>query len=296
MNLKKELLALSYGNLTYNKCWKYLSLRETQLIEHFDDFIQLVAEQADFLQLKQSQMNKIESLADGRLLEAWSKTSIGIGERAYPSLWYQLPQPPLLFFYQGALDLLNQPLITIVGTRQVSEYGVKACQEIVEAVIDQGWICVSGLAKGVDAVVHRACLAKQDKSTIAIVPTGLDQVYPNSHKDLQQALGQRHLLISEYLPNQTARKHHFIMRNRLLAGISPVTIIIEAAHKSGSLITANYALQANREIFALPGRITDTQALGCNQLIEAGARPIVSIEGLINDIQELFQYQKYTCP
>lgn len=216
-----------------------------------------------------------------------------IGDSIYPKLWLEIEQPPLLIYFQGHLELLTKPCISIIGTRRMTDYGRYVTEEIVKACTRQNWVCVSGLAKGVDTCVHQTSITSGSATTIAILPNGLNHYYPRENTSLQQKLAQNQLVLSEYPMDQGVRKHQFILRNRLVAGLSPVTILIESAKRSGSLITANYALQFNREVRVVPGRMTDPYSSGCNDLIEAGAQIISSIPSLIKDIQELFHLQKY---
>ncbi|MBR7927298.1 DNA-processing protein DprA [Aerococcaceae bacterium zg-ZUI334] len=214
--------------------------------------------------------------------------AIVFGDTTYPKRWYHIPQPPLVIFYEGNLSLLSKFPVSIVGSRKITSYGKKVTQNLVEAFTREGWVSVSGMAKGIDTVVHQSAMnGGMQQSTIAIIATGLDRCYPREHTNLQLQLGQQHLVLSEFLPNSPALKHHFIMRNRLVAGISSAICVMQAARKSGSLITANYALQFNREIYALPGRIDDVQSAGCNDLIMAGATPILSIEETVQSIKTL---------
>lgn len=219
--------------------------------------------------------------------------SIMIGEYHYPMLWYHTAQPPILVFYRGDIELLREPKVSVIGTRQITTYGKLVTREIIEALSKEAWVSVSGLALGVDASVHEYSLEHLNGRSIAIIPCGLDYYYPRANKYIQKRMEQQDLILSEYLPNIKPMKHHFVLRNRLVAGLSKATIVIEAAQKSGSLITANYALQYNREVFAVPGRITDEQSRGCNDLIQIGATPILDIPSMIDELRGIFQMQGY---
>lgn len=296
LNLKKELILLQVCQCSYKTRQGYLywrlkqqgdqTLTLSQFIQSLDQFFPSSSQRSECIK-------RIIHFSSHPLLVQWHDQAIMMGEPRYPLLWYEISQPPLLVFWRGALALLKSPLVSIVGTRKMTAYGQLICQKLVQAIIDQGWLCVSGLALGVDACVHQTAMNYCDRSTLAIIPSGWDKIYPKVHQGLLDQLMAKHLVLSEFLPNTPARKHQFIMRNRLLAGIAPVTIVVEAAKHSGSLITANFALQANREILALPGRITDSQSAGCNQLIEAGATPILSINATMDFLQDFFDRQDY---
>lgn len=212
-----------------------------------------------------------------------------IGDACYPLNWLELAQPPILIFFEGDLGCLKKPCISVVGTRDISPYGREIVQQLVTEFADQNWVSVSGLAKGVDTAVHLAASQRRPASTIAILANGFDYTYPHENVNLQAEMSMTQLLLSEYLPSEKARRHQFVMRNRLVAGLSFVTVVIEAAKRSGSLITANYALQNNRELYVLPGRITDAPSYGCNSLIQHGAIPIVSVAECVADLRELFR-------
>ncbi|MGO3212929.1 MAG: DNA-processing protein DprA, partial [Ruoffia tabacinasalis] len=193
----------------------------------------------------------------------------------------------------GDIGLIREPKVSVIGTRQMTTYGKTVTREIINALSKETWVSVSGLALGVDASVHEYNLEHPNGRSIAIIPCGLDYYYPRANKYIQKRMEQQDLILSEYMPNIKPMKHHFVLRNRLVAGISKATIVIEAAQRSGSLITANYALQYNREVFAVPGRITDDQSRGCNDLIQIGATPVLDIPSMIDELKEIFQMQGY---
>lgn len=297
LTIKKQLILLADKGATYALTWKYfqyflkhyqvgdtLSLAECQLL--YNETI------ATTPYLKDKHLNLTNYDLSTGLLERLDAQSFMIGDLIYPDLWFQLPQPPLVIYYEGHLKCLDQPLVSIVGTRQISYYGSEMTSQIATAIASQGWGCVSGLALGVDKVAHEAAASIRHRSTIGIIATGTDYYYPKANTYLQQQMAVHHLLLSEYPPHTRAQRHHFVMRNRLVAGLSSATLVIEAAYKSGSLITANYALQNNREIFALPGRITDRHSEGCNDLIQHGATPIITIPQTIEQLKQLFAYQQ----
>ncbi len=219
-------------------------------------------------------------------LSILAKQAIMIGEANYPTNWLHIPQPPLVVFYCGNSSLLNLPLVSIIGTRNITEYGRQMTAQLVKALSQNKIGIVSGLAMGADQIAHETAIKNEGK-TIGIIPNGFNYYYPKKNMSLQKKMMQEQLIVSEYLPTQNVRKHQFIMRNRLVAGLTPITLVIEAAQKSGSLITANYAIQFNRELFVLPGQINHSQSQGCNQLIYHGATPIISVAQAVLDIAEI---------
>ncbi|WP_124057359.1 DNA-processing protein DprA [Vaginisenegalia massiliensis] len=208
----------------------------------------------------------------------------------YPWAWRHLPDPPMILYYRGRLELLSAPCLSIVGTRNVTPYGQQMAHRISVFCQEHQWVCVSGMAKGVDQVVHSSALAYQIPYTIGIIACGLNKVYPRQHGNLQKSLGRHALLLSEYADDQGIQKFHFIARNRLVAGLSPITLVIEAAKNSGSLITAQFALQYNRQVYALPGRVTDPYSYGPNRLIADGACPFESFDRFEDEIKRIFAH------
>ncbi|MGQ5709031.1 DNA-processing protein DprA [Lactobacillus sp. PSON] len=192
----------------------------------------------------------------------------------YPEKLRQIYQPPLILFARGDVSLMQKNIITIVGARAATVYSQNVITELTPKLIKQGYVVASGLAKGVDKMAHEASLANNGK-TIAVIGNGLNHYYPAENQNLQNEIIESGLLLSEYLPDTPPRPFRFPERNRILAGLSQSVIVTEAREQSGSLITANLALQENRDVYAVPGPITSNLSKGPNKLIEAGATPIV---------------------
>ncbi|BDI01833.1 DNA-processing protein DprA [Ligilactobacillus murinus] len=205
-------------------------------------------------------------------------------DKRYPSQLQEIYSPPVVLFYQGDLELLDsKKLLGVVGARQCSSYALQALTQLLPNVIQQKLILVSGLAKGVDGLSHQLALKHHGK-TIAVIGNGLDISYPSCNRALQTQIAHAGLLLSEYPLESRPLKYHFPLRNRIIAGLCQTVLVVEARHHSGSLITANLALQENRNVLALPGRINDIYSTGCNELIAAGAKPVLNS----NDILEEF--------
>lgn len=204
-------------------------------------------------------------------------------DEQYPEYLRQIYNPPVLLFYQGDLSLLEQRLLAVVGSRKSSVYGDTVLDRLLPELIKNDIVTVSGLAKGIDCAVHQKTMRENGK-TVAVVGTGLDRVYPYEHKELQEKIGKDHLLLSEYPLGAKPLRHHFPMRNRIIAGLSLGTLVIEAKYRSGSLITANLALQEGREVFAVPGDITNPGVEGTNDLILHGAKCVLSAAHILEEI------------
>ena len=196
----------------------------------------------------------------------------------YPKNWLQLADPPLIIYAKGDLTVLNKASFAVVGTRQISPYGIQVTKLITQALAKR-FVIVSGLAKGVDRQAHLSCLLSK-QATIAICACGLDQCYPSQNKDLFKQIEKNGCIVSEYPLLMQPLKHHFIARNRLIAGIAQAVFIPEAGQKSGSLVTAQQALDLGKDIYVAPGSIFSAQSKGCINLIRDGA---ICINGA-NDI------------
>lgn len=204
---------------------------------------------------------------------------ISFFDQVYPQKLREIYRPPLILFAQGNLKLLQENVITIVGSRQATDYSQLVLNKIVPQLVKSNFVIASGLAMGVDVMAHSATLNNGGK-TIAVIGNGLNHFYPERNSQIQRQIINEGLVLSEYLPDTPPRPFRFPERNRILAGIADSVIVTEAKEKSGSLITANIALQENRNIYAVPGPINSQLSTGPNKLIEAGATPITDFSSL----------------
>ncbi|MBC2120714.1 DNA-processing protein DprA [Listeria marthii] len=212
-------------------------------------------------------------------------TLVWILDDHYPALLREIYEAPPILFCKGNIDLLQKQAIAIVGTRQMSEYGRKACRKIASELSEHQLTIVSGMAIGIDTTAHKAALQK-DGATIAVLGSGVNNIYPLKNQLLANDIARDGLLLSEYLPDEEARRWKFPERNRIISGLSIGTVIIEAAERSGSLITADMALEQNRQVFAVPGNIFIDTWKGTNYLIQEGAKLVMNAN---NIIEEFFQ-------
>ena len=215
-----------------------------------------------------------------------SRAVIPLGDPRYPKALLDTADPPLLLYAQGRVDLLHAEAIAIVGSRNPTPQGALNAREFAQALGEAGWVVVSGLALGIDGAAHEGALAAT-AGTIAVVGTGLDRVYPKRHLDLAHRITREGLMLSEYALGTPALEAHFPQRNRLIAGLSRGTLVVEAALKSGSLITARMALEAGREVFAIPGSIHSPQSRGCHALIKQGAKLVESAADVQDELPAL---------
>jgi DNA processing protein len=205
-------------------------------------------------------------------------TSVNVPERLR-----NIPQPPKTIFVLGhdVKELLDRPSVTIVGSRKVSTYGKIVAEKLAGELASAGILIISGLAIGVDSLAHKAAL-ESGGLTLAVLPTSLDKIYPPSHYGLATQIIQKGgALLSEYPPGTVPNKGNFIERNRIASGLADALLVTEAAERSGSLHTANFALEQGRPVLAVPGNITSPTSVGTNNLIKAGATPVTSVQDVL---------------
>lgn len=188
-------------------------------------------------------------------------------DEKYPDRLKHCIDGPVLLFSAGNINFKNQKIISIVGTRQITSYGTEFCRKLIEDLAPLNPIIVSGFAYGVDIVAHQLAM-EQGLQTIGVLAHGLNQIYPKPHKKFVAKMEQNGGFLTEFWSQTNPDKENFVRRNRIVAGMSEATIVIESAEKGGSLITANMANDYNRDVFAVPGRITDKYSQGCNNLIK----------------------------
>lgn len=188
-------------------------------------------------------------------------------DEKYPDRLKHCIDGPILLFTSGTIDFKNRKVISIVGTREITSYGTEFCKKFIEDLAPLNPIIVSGFAYGVDIVAHKIAM-DLGLQTIGVVAHGLNQVYPKVHKKYVAKMEQNGGFMTEFWSNSNPEKENFVKRNRIVAGISEATIVIESAEKGGSLITANLANDYNRDVFAVPGRTSDKFSQGCNNLIK----------------------------
>ncbi len=208
-----------------------------------------------------------------------------LGDPLYPPLLLATADPPLLLYVQGDPGWLSKPTVAIVGSRRASAQGLDTARAFGKALGEQGWVVASGLAEGIDGAAHEGALMAAGAGTVAVVGTGLDRVYPPAHRDLARRIAARGALVSEFAPGVPALPEHFPLRNRIIAGLAQGTLVVEAALRSGSLITARMALEAGREVFAVPGSIHSPHAKGCHALIKQGAKLVESAADVTEELR-----------
>ncbi len=222
--------------------------------------------------------------------EIWQRAArhriISHGDEDFPQLLSEIPGPPKLLYVDGDPEILHLPALAIVGSRNPSKGGERNAFEFARHLTSVGFTIVSGLAQGIDTAAHRGALAAGGK-TIAFLGHGIDRIYPASNKDLAEEIAANGALVSEFPLGTHPGKENFPQRNRLISGLSLGTLVVEAARRSGSLITARLAAEQGREVFALPGSIHNPLARGCHELIRQGAKLVETSDDIVNELAPL---------
>jgi DNA processing protein len=250
----------------------------------------LLREPADLAALVQTTWQWLHGPAG----EGTARRILTLADSAYPSALLATDDPPLLLHAMGMAEVLTQDqpftslrCIALVGSRAPTAQGLQHAHQFGRALREAGCCIVSGLALGIDAAAHEGALADAPShtlATIAVVGTGLDRVYPARHHTLAQRIARQGLLLSEFPLGTAALAHHFPKRNRIIAGLSQGTLVVEAALKSGSLITARLAAEQGREVFAIPGSIHAPQVRGCHALIRQGATLVETVHDILQEL------------
>lgn len=279
-----------------------------QLIEHFGSAINAIQQSSEQLKhllkpaaldaLTAYQQDPINSplaqhlAADLAYIDSQPNLHcIDIEHSDYPELLRHIPKPPPILFVRGNLGCLSLPQIAIVGSRHPSAGGNENAERFAHYLAERGFAITSGLALGVDAAAHRGALNAGGK-TLAVMGTGIDLIYPSRHRQLaQQIIDSGGALISEFPLGTASHAANFPQRNRIISGLSGGTLVVEAAVQSGSLITAAYALQHNREVFAIPGSIHNPLARGCHQLIRQGATLVETAQDILNQLDGMLSFK-----
>ena len=208
-------------------------------------------------------------------------------DSAFPELLREIHDPPQALYLRGAgdPDVLARPAVAIVGARACSSYGSQVARMLGRELAGAGLVVISGMARGIDGEAHRGAL-EAGGITVAVLGCGIDRDYPAAHCGLARRIGEQGLIVSEYEPGVEPAPWRFPARNRIIAGLAAVTVIVEARERSGALITADFALEDGREVFAVPGEITGSLAAGTNRLLRQGAAPLTSA----GDVLELLGF------
>lgn len=228
-----------------------------------------------------------------RLLEAYESHDIRIvcwNEPLYPQKLKHISNPPYVLYYRGDLGITDQPCLAIVGSRAATLYGKTTAQKLARELAAAGMVIVSGLARGIDSEAHRGAL--ESGRTIAVLGSGPNVIYPSENRGLYQDIIASGAVISEFPLHTAPEPHNFPLRNRIISGLSKGVLVIEAKEKSGALITADFALEQGKDVFALPGPINSKTSAGPNNLIKQGAKLITGIEDVLEEYYDINRTQR----
>lgn len=263
------------------------------LLEHFDDAenifkasLKKLSSVENIGEVKARCIKSFEDFSQAEeeieFIEKYKIQPLFITDKNYPQRLLNCYDPPTLLYYRGCADLNASKIISIIGTRNHTDYGKQVTEKLVADLAEQNVLIVSGLAFGIDAIAHKAAL-QNNLPTIGVLAHGLDTIYPQQHKSLAKAMLQSGGLLTELRSKTKPDKHNFPKRNRIVAGMADATIVVETAIKGGSMITAHLANNYNKDVFAFPGKTTDSKSAGCNYLIKQNCA------ALLTDAEQLIE-------
>lgn len=266
------------------------------IIAHFDDPGQIYKidaydlskipflTNADMAAIQEAKKNKLLD----RELDLITQNKIHVidcTEEIYPALLKEIPFPPIVLYVKGDISVLNKLSFAVVGTRIPTAYGLTMAADFSQKLATSGFVIVSGLARGIDTVVHQAAI--QNGKTVAVLGSGLLHIYPRENKKLSEQVAACGALVSEFPLNEPPLRENFPRRNRIISGLSRGVLVIEAAIKSGALITAHTACDQNRNVYALPGRVDSPLSKGTHLLLKEGARLVECVDDILGDFDQL---------
>ena len=212
---------------------------------------------------------------------------IEFASRAYPERLRNIKNPPSRLYVEGDIDILNEISIAVIGSRTNTQYGEKMCKKFVKNLVEYNFNIISGLAMGIDGIAHKTCLKKGGK-TIAVLPSGLNNIYPSQHRELaREIIDNGGTIISEYENNIKADSKKFLERNRIVAGLGIGTLVVEGGVRSGTSVTAKYTIDAEKPVFCIPSSLENIKGKVTNELIQKGSKLVTNIEDIINYYPEL---------
>jgi len=235
------------------------------------------------IELLLEKRNLLNPEEEMRKLEKNGITVVAENERGYPSKLRHIYDPPPILYVRGNVGVLSMPMVAVVGARKASYYGLKVAENISRDLSQAGLCIVSGLARGIDTAAHRGALGISNP-TVAVLGCGLDVVYPRENKKVLDEIIEKGAVISEFPPGTPPVAGNFPQRNRLISGVSEGVLVIEAAENSGSLITTDFALEQGRDVFAVPGQVTNRLNRGAHRLIKQGARLVEGADDILEEL------------
>lgn len=275
-------------NQTKQRLWHIFKSPEKIWNLHKNDLERISIEQTEIqkildFQYRQNLENQIYAMQKKQI------QMITYKDQRYPYLLKHIYDPPLVLFAKGNLALLKKDAVAMVGCRMCSTYGKRIAFQIAGDLAQQGYVIVSGMAKGIDGYAHQGALAQKGE-TIAVLGSGVDVIYPKQNENLyDRILAQKGLILSEYVPGVMPIAKHFPARNRIISGLAKGVVVVEAKARSGSLITVDFALEQGKEVFAIPGNLNNPNAAGTNRLIQQGAKLVIDVDDIREELDLFFE-------
>ena len=224
-----------------------------------------------------------------RIMEKIDAKAVNIFDDDYPENLKTIYSPPILLYMKGEIKPEDADAIAIVGTRQPSHYGISTCERLANQLALRGITVISGLARGIDTMAHRGAI--KSGRTIAVLGSGLNYIYPSENRKLAEQICEKGALVSEFPMDTPPYRFNFPRRNRVICGLSLGVLVVEASERSGSLITASFSLDENRELFAIPGQADSRTSMGTNNLIKQGAKLVEDVDDIIIEIENSLRYK-----
>lgn len=286
--MEREVAALTLHRISLQKTFPWTSLLERfstpqGIIGASDRALKEVLDEQKIAQLRKALRSKKELEEEWKVAKDEGIQLVDYGQDTYPPLLKEISPPPFLLYCKGDLTLLQGEGLAVIGSRRASAYGLSQARRFASPLSEMGLVIVSGLAMGIDGAVHRAVLDSRGKTT-AVIGSGLLNLYPKSNGKLAREVAEKGLLLSEFPLKAPPLRHHFPWRNRIISGLCRGVVVIEAGKKSGTLITVRWALDQNREVFALPGPVDLPTTLGTHGLIQQGARLVTSPLEILTEV------------
>ncbi len=272
-------------------------VRIRNLMEHFGSASRIIGQPVSALQEVPgigphlaraiSNWEELEYREEFRLIEKLGLTILTVYEREYPVNLKEIYDPPVVLYVRGSLIPEDRPALAVVGSRRASHYGLQSARKLSYQLVSRGLTVVSGLARGIDTAAHRGALSAGGR-TIAVLGSGLGNIYPPENKKLAEEIAASGAVISEFPIRAVPDRQNFPLRNRLVSGLSLGVLVVEAGQRSGALITARLAMEQGRLVMAIPGRIDSFSARGTNSLIRDGAKMVAVVEDILEEFEYLF--------
>ncbi|MBQ6686715.1 MAG: DNA-processing protein DprA [Firmicutes bacterium] len=301
--MTEEMRDKQLYDLWLDSLWEFAPMKKHLLVERYGDsrgvYEQGMADIDEGMKTGAQENDRFRTLDEVKTIrkemESLGIVALAWDDEAFPDCLRHIKNPPWMIYLLGRTELLDERCVAVVGARKATDYGKTAAQNLGRRIAATGTVVVSGMASGVDSWAHRGALdiglgserpeeCFRQANTIAVLAGGVNVCYPKANRNLYGEICRRGLILSEFRPGVHPRSYYFPMRNRLISGLSEATVVVEAAVGSGSLITAELAMDQGREVFAVPGNIDRIGSMGTNKLIKDGATILISVEDLIHEL------------